>query len=566
MKLPNKTRGVVRTLLSELATKTNLSVEQILDIHKRCAPSADRFSAHMTYLWATKKSIRRNALIKGIGDAPVAPPDRRFSLLFHLIQEFVINDPRNFWAEDVTISDVKPICTVCSEDMKDSPSGLVCPNGHGGAEIDIDVDHQIEEIFGVKRPDKVSFVNERPNIPWNDQQSKAFKKITAWLNGPRSGQQVFRLFGYAGTGKTSMAREVAALVENGEQGIRKGTVLYAAYTGKAASIMIKNGCAGASTIHSLIYRPKIDGLTGKVTGFTRNDESPLRFARLLILDEVSMVDEEMALDLLSFGVQILVLGDPKQLRPIKGTGYFTSSAPDVMLTDVERVAAENPLIWLATEIRNGRMPRAGRYGDSRIFKPGRAIRDEDIAGADQLIVGMNRTRQALNKRYRMLSGAFDVDSEFPIKGERLMCLRNNKQTGLLNGTQWVCSTPTIKPIRRLKDPKYPTKGSEETNIEGLYFRVLGLDLYDADGNGLILNTSCSTHHFDQNLPEPPWRDIAGTDEYAFAYAGTVHKMQGSQFPFVVGLDESHVFQEQRWEHLYTLFTRASERVHLYQPE
>jgi exodeoxyribonuclease-5 len=565
MKNPNKTRNVSKTLLTELAAKTNLSVEQVLDLHKRCMPSPERFSSCMSYLWRDQDSIQRVKVLKN-AEAKPAPLDRRFFVLYLLIQEFVVGDPRNFWAENVSTAPVRQICAVCSENMTQTDSGLVCPNGHGGSEIDVDSDHQIEEIFGVAKPEKVTFITDRPNIPWNDQQSKAFKKVFAWLGSSRSSQQVFKLLGYAGSGKTTAAREIAAAVEAGENGIRRGTVLFAAYTGKAASVMMKAGCAGASTIHSLIYRAKVDPLTGSISGFSRNEESPLKYARLLILDEVSMVDEDMARDLLSFGVQILVLGDPKQLRPIKGYGYFTQGEADVMLTTIERVAAENPLIWLATEIRNERMPKPGRYGDSRIFKPGRAMRDEDIAGADQLIVGMNRTRHALNKRYRMLSGAYDVDTEFPIKGERLMCLKNNKQTGLLNGTQWICSTPVTKQIQKLKDPKRPAKGSEPTNIEGLFFRVLGLDLYDSEGNGLILNTSCSTHHFDRNLPEPPWRDIAGTDEYDFAFAGTVHKMQGSQFPFVAGIDESHVFQDQRWEHLYTMLTRASERFHLYQPE
>jgi ATP-dependent exoDNAse (exonuclease V) alpha subunit len=74
---------------------------------------------------------------------------------------------------------------------------------------------------------------------------------------------------------------------------------------------------------------------------------------------------------------------------------------------------------------------------------------------------------------------------------------------------------------------------------------------------------CSAHHFDENVPEPPWRDIAGTDEYTFAYCGTVHKMQGSQFPHIVVSDESFVFRDQEWKHRYTAITRASERADIF---
>ena len=57
---------------------------------------------------------------------------------------------------------------------------------------------------------------------------------------------MFRLFGYAGVGKTTLARHVA-------QGAR-GEAAFAAFTGKAALVMRSKGCAGATTIHALIYR------------------------------------------------------------------------------------------------------------------------------------------------------------------------------------------------------------------------------------------------------------------------------------------------------------------------
>ena len=72
--------------------------------------------------------------------------------------------------------------------------------------------------------------------------------------------------------------------------------------------------------------------------FLLNEQSLLRDADLLVLDEVSMVGHEMAADLLAFGKPILVLGDPGQLPPIKGEGAFTRGEPDVMLTEIHRQA------------------------------------------------------------------------------------------------------------------------------------------------------------------------------------------------------------------------------------
>ena len=59
-----------------------------------------------------------------------------------------------------------------------------------------------------------------------------------------------------------------------------------------------------------------------------NEDSPAAKASLIVIDECSMVDEELGRDLLSFGKKVLVLGDPAQLPPVKGGGFFTEQEPD----------------------------------------------------------------------------------------------------------------------------------------------------------------------------------------------------------------------------------------------
>jgi len=78
---------------------------------------------------------------------------------------------------------------------------------------------------------------------WSAQQDAALKAVSRWLKD-KNGPQVFRLFGWAGTGKSTLAVHLA-------QDVR--SVRYAAFTGKAAMVMRKRGCKGAQTIHSLIY-------------------------------------------------------------------------------------------------------------------------------------------------------------------------------------------------------------------------------------------------------------------------------------------------------------------------
>src|SRR5262249_2936333 len=75
------------------------------------------------------------------------------------------------------------------------------------------------------------------------QQDHALCVADRWLRGP--GPQVFRLFGYAGTGKTTLAKHLAEDID--------GRVLFAAYTGKAAHVMRAKGCKDAGTLHGLIY-------------------------------------------------------------------------------------------------------------------------------------------------------------------------------------------------------------------------------------------------------------------------------------------------------------------------
>src|ERR1700737_1336602 len=85
-------------------------------------------------------------------------------------------------------------------------------------------------------------------------QDAALKAVADWLKarrGSRGAPQFFRLFGYAGTGKTTLARHLAEDVD--------GKVSFAAFTGKAALVMRRKGCANASTIHSLIYRARESG-------------------------------------------------------------------------------------------------------------------------------------------------------------------------------------------------------------------------------------------------------------------------------------------------------------------
>ena len=358
---------------------------------------------------------------------------------------------------------------------------------------------------------------------WTKQQEAALEEARNWY--ATAGRQVFRIFGWAGTGKSTIAREIAGMVG--------GNVAYGAYTGKAALVMRSKGCVGASTLHSLIYRVDEDEETGKPI-FSLNPGSPLTVARLLIVDEVSMVGEQIGRDLESFGVPILVLGDPGQLPPISGTGYFTETdQPDVMLTEIHRQAQDNPILQLATAAREGRRLRYGDYGQGCRVIPYSEYTHADILGADQVLVGMNLTRQTYNQRFRELLGC---GSEMPVVGDRLICLKNNREKGLTNGSMW-----TVREI-------------DEITPQGVYMRV--------EGDETIVDVKVHPYFFLGREKELP-RD-RDRDEFTYGYAITVHKAQGSQWPGVMLVNESGVFRDEWKRWLYTGITRAAESITIVQ--
>ena len=227
----------------------------------------------------------------------------------------------------------------------------------------------------------------RPTPRWSPEQAGALDKVGQWLKAGDS--PVFRLFGFAGVGKTTLARHVAEHAA--------GKAAFAAYTGKAALVMRASGCAGATTIHSLIYTASEDN-DGRPS-FSLNEDGPASRAALIVIDECSMVDDELGRDLLSFGKPILVLGDPAQLPPVKGAGFFTESEPDVMLTEIHRQARDNPIIRLSQTIREGGEVAYGDYGEAQVIRRDE-IDAEQVMAADQVLVGLNKTRRAYNLRIR----------------------------------------------------------------------------------------------------------------------------------------------------------------------
>jgi len=363
------------------------------------------------------------------------------------------------------------------------------------------------------RPQRSPAPRAAPSQPigreWSREQGEAIDQVGRWLK--QGEPQVFRLFGYAGVGKTTLARHIA-------EGAR-GEAAFAAFTGKAALVMRSKGCAGATTIHALIYRAT-EGAEGAPT-FTLNADGPASRAGLIVIDECSMVDAELARDLLSFGKPILVLGDPFQLPPVKGGGYFTDGAPDVMLTQIHRQAQDNPIIRLSEVVRSGGELKEGVYGETRIIRRA-AVDAAQVLGADQVLVGVNRTRRAYNQRMRDLNG---FKEPLPVAGDRLVCLRNDRTLG---GVAKDFVKMTLRP--------------------------------EDEGARSSVKVAVLKAFFEGTEGELAFALRRESDEFDYGYALTVHKAQGSQWDNVMLFDESFAFREHRARWLYTGLTRAARRL------
>ena len=103
-----------------------------------------------------------------------------------------------------------------------------------------------------------------------------------------------------------------------------------------------------------------------------------------------------------------------------------------MLTQIHRQAEDNPIIRLSQIVRSGGELPEGQYGETRVVRRA-AIDAAQVLAADQVLVGVNRTRRAYNQRMRALNGFAEP---LPAQGDRLVCLRNDRTKGLINGGLW----------------------------------------------------------------------------------------------------------------------------------
>jgi exodeoxyribonuclease-5 len=431
-------------------------------------------------------------------------------------------------------------------------------------------------------------------VNWTHQQSQAIDAVARWLG---ASDLVFYLGGYAGVGKTTLAQHLVAqqsrrwlfasytgraasvMRRKGCDGARTIHSLIYRPSGDTMVEEIRLTTLRIQQLERTIaddIREEMDGTTAqnKVPDLSeriRKNQARLAELRVLlremntdqrsrfslwpaseladpdvagiVVDECSMVDHQLAQDLESFEKKILVLGDPAQLPPVGAGGYYTEREPDFLLTEVHRQSADSGILSLATHVRQGGRidtwePRGDDVRVVRVADTTPDDRDGMMHEHDQTLVGKNATRIAACARWRERS--VHAGTEPPQPGELLVCLRNDQQWGLLNGTQW-----TVLEVSARDDDAL----------------TCVMKLQEVDGFG---TTECEAwlHHLVGRGDELDAMGAARRDlaELTWGAALTVHKAQGGQWNDVLLCDESRSFRDARARWLYTGVTRAARKL------
>lgn len=376
------------------------------------------------------------------------------------------------------------------------------------------------------------------SIILSPSQLRAVDKAYEWVQARKAGHartqhfpDFFSIGGYAGTGKTTLLKFLLQKLQHAGE-----IVGVCAFTGKAASVLQSKGVQRATTIHRKVYRWD----EGERKFYRKK---PIEFPySVLIIDEASMVPNEIFEDIRMFNPAIIAIGDPGQLPPVSKSDLNLVEDPDVMLTEIHRQAADNPIVRLSKEIREY---QGGPTGTNLPFSSQNDLGDEVVIAdevedveerfwtADVIITSTNKARWSLNEMKRSL---LDFDSTFCL-GERIIFLQNNEDLKVYNGL-----TATIQDYVQIGRDKY------EADL-----------LFDDGTSRTVPITSAFIGRKTDDFKElRRYRDYGIID---YGYALTCHKSQGSEYDSVAVYRIPLSFDgwdQPRWD--YTAVTRAAKRL------
>lgn len=371
----------------------------------------------------------------------------------------------------------------------------------------------------------------------------------------RDGEKYTVIAGYAGTGKSTLVRYIISALC-----VEEDRVCYCAFTGKAAEVLKKKGNKNVCTLHRLLY----DHIPKPAGGFFRKPKPKIDYD-VVVVDEVSMAPKSLMDLLLKHKVYVICLGDPFQLPPIdKDEDNHLLDHPHIFLDEIMRQEADSEIIQLTMKIRN-QEPIDFYNGNEVKVIPYSELNTGVLLWGDQVLTATNAKRQSINNQMRALNGR----TGDPQDGDKVICLRNYWEEFSENGDPLVNGTIGILQNSFQSWRELPRFIRSDIKKFDLLIGDLVIpetqDMYtltEMDRQMIITGEKCCDWRLSYQLGK--LRQTHGEivpKEFAYAYAITGHKAQGSEWFKVVILEERFPFdktEHARW--LYTACTRASEKL------
>ena len=358
--------------------------------------------------------------------------------------------------------------------------------------------------------------------------------------------------GYAGTGKSTLVKFIIAALN-----LQPEDVAYVTFTGKAASVLRHKGCPNAMTAHKLLYFSK--RMPNGRFVFRPRPSLEGNYS-LIVVDEISMLPNDLWDLLLSHKKHVIALGDPFQIPSIdKKADNHVLDKPHIFLDEIMRQATESEIIRLTMDIRDYKAPEYFKGEEIQVLRP-----HEVVVGmyhwADQIICATNRKRHEINNYMRQAAGR-GIEPE---SGDKIICCRNcwdkvdmTGDNALVNGTIGTLGefAAGFQSYPIFGFPEVPVMHAQILTTDGVFEEVV-MD-YQALKEGKPFLTSEQAY---QIYRRPDLKNLEPV-EFNYGYAITGHRAQGSEWDKVLVFEEKFPFDKEehaRW--LYTAATRASEKL------
>ena len=416
---------------------------------------------------------------------------------------------------------------------------------------DLNITGEIDDQVILK---KIAAIEKQTEMYLDEMQKKAV------IEAVRCGLLI--ITGGPGTGKTTTINTLISYFES--EGLQ---ILLAAPTGRATKRMTEATGVEAKTVHRLLEISGLSEESGAVGGFGRNAQNPLE-ADVIIIDEMSMVDAYLMhalLDAVTVGTRLIMVGDMNQL-PSVGPGSVlkdmiqSGCIPVVSLTRIFRQAQESDIVVNAHKINRGEPVLLDNKSRDFFF-----LKRDDANVIISIVIQLVRDKIPRYVNAKM----YDIQVLTPMRKGLLGVERLNKilQEYLNPPDRTKTEQEQNGVLFREGDKVMQVKNNYqlEWEIRGRYGIPMekGLGIFNGD-MGIIREINKQTERvtveFDeQRMVEYPY---SGLEELELAYAVTIHKSQGSEYPAVVIPLLSGPKMLMTRNLLYTAVTRAKQCVTL----